>query len=539
MGAGYTRQSAADIIDNATIEAIDHNAEFNALESAFSGSTGHSHDGTLGEGPKIDLTTAVTGVLPIANGGTGVSSSEGNQSTLDFLFDGTTFVEDDKFFIADPADNTKVVRFDVGNFSTATVRTVTLPNADVTISAFAATFLDDVDAAAVRTTLGVPEIDADLTAISGLSGTGFPVRTGTETWALRSISGTTNQITVNNGNGVSGNVTLSLPSSVTISGTMTAGNFSTSGTFTGTFSGNGSAVTNLNASNLASGTVPSARLPTQSQSAWSAGTSTTESAISPAKLSASVSSLGTPPGVIFPYAGSSAPGGFLMCNGQAVSRTTYATLYSVIGTTYGAGNGSTTFNVPDLRGRVPAGTNSLGGSDSNRLSNTFNSLGGTGGVYSTTISSSNLPAHTHPFSATSSSSGSHNHSVSGSISGSTNTTGNHLHYSAYGANAAGGQGATSNVNSGNTLYTHWRSLGSQNETTVYSYSLYGTSATPNANRTNTTGNHSHTVSGTFSGSASTVGNHTHSVSGTTGSAGSGTALTIIQPTIAVSYIIKY
>jgi microcystin-dependent protein len=60
-------------------------------------------------------------------------------------------------------------------------------------------------------------------------------------------------------------------------------------------------------------------------------------------------------GIIFPYAGSSAPTGFLLCDGSAVSRTTYADLYALIGTTYGAGNGSTTFNVPDLRGSVIVG----------------------------------------------------------------------------------------------------------------------------------------------------------------------------------------
>lgn len=60
-------------------------------------------------------------------------------------------------------------------------------------------------------------------------------------------------------------------------------------------------------------------------------------------------------GMIFPYAGSSAPSGFLLCNGQAVSRTTYSSLFTLIGTSYGAGDGSTTFNVPDLRGSVLLG----------------------------------------------------------------------------------------------------------------------------------------------------------------------------------------
>jgi microcystin-dependent protein len=59
---------------------------------------------------------------------------------------------------------------------------------------------------------------------------------------------------------------------------------------------------------------------------------------------------GLPPGVIFPYASSATPVGFLECNGAAVSRTTYAALFAAIGTTFGSGDGSTTFNVPDLRG---------------------------------------------------------------------------------------------------------------------------------------------------------------------------------------------
>ena len=69
MGTGYVRQSAADIITGANITAAPLNAEFNAIQSAFNSSTGHSHDGTSGEGPLIDLTTSITGLLPAANGG--------------------------------------------------------------------------------------------------------------------------------------------------------------------------------------------------------------------------------------------------------------------------------------------------------------------------------------------------------------------------------------------------------------------------------------------------------------------------------------
>lgn len=67
-------------------------------------------------------------------------------------------------------------------------------------------------------------------------------------------------------------------------------------------------------------------------------------------------------GTVLPFAGSTAPTGWLLCYGQAISRTTYANLFAVIGTTYGVGDGSTTFNLPDLRGRIAAGKDNMGGS---------------------------------------------------------------------------------------------------------------------------------------------------------------------------------
>lgn len=67
-----------------------------------------------------------------------------------------------------------------------------------------------------------------------------------------------------------------------------------------------------------------------------------------------------PSGMIFDYAGTSAPSGYLLCDGAAVSRATYSALFSKINTTWGVGDGATTFNVPDLRGRtvIGAGTGS-------------------------------------------------------------------------------------------------------------------------------------------------------------------------------------
>ena len=86
-----------------------------------------------------------------------------------------------------------------------------------------------------------------------------------------------------------------------------------------------------------------------------------------------------PSGSLQPFAGATAPNGWLMCFGQAISRTTYADLFAAIGTTHGVGNGSTTFNVPDLRGRTIAGKDNMGGSAANRLTS------GNSGVTGTTL----------------------------------------------------------------------------------------------------------------------------------------------------------
>ena len=90
-----------------------------------------------------------------------------------------------------------------------------------------------------------------------------------------------------------------------------------------------------------------------------------------------------PAGIIMPFAGSTAPQGYLLCDGSAVDRSTYATLFGVIGTTYGEGDGSTTFNVPDLSGRVVIGASGS------------HALGTTGGSETVTLTADQLPVHTH------------------------------------------------------------------------------------------------------------------------------------------------
>lgn len=106
-----------------------------------------------------------------------------------------------------------------------------------------------------------------------------------------------------------------------------------------------------------------------------------------------------PVGSVTAFAGSTAPSGWLLCAGQAVSRSEYAGLFSVVSTTYGTGDGSTTFNLPDLRGRVPAGLDNMNGTAASRVTNTVlsasNTLGATGGTQTHTLSTSEMPTHSH------------------------------------------------------------------------------------------------------------------------------------------------
>jgi microcystin-dependent protein len=199
----------------------------------------------------------------------------------------------------------------------------------------------------------------------------------------------------------------------------------------------------------------------------------------------------TPIGALMPFAGSSAtiPSGWLLCDGSAVSRTTFAGLFAVVGTTYGAGNGSTTFNLPSLTDRIPVGSG-----------NTY-SRGTTGGAATVALSSSQMPSHSHSFSGSADSGGSHSHSLSGS----TDSSGSHSH--------------------------------SEDATTTRSDLLAGggtNAALPAGGSTGSAGAHSHGLSG----SASTAGSHSHNISGSVGSTGSGSAHENMPPFLAMPYIIR-
>ena len=116
------------------------------------------------------------------------------------------------------------------------------------------------------------------------------------------------------------------------------------------------------------------------------------------EVGASASS--TPVGTVTSFAGSTAPSGWLLCSGQTVSRTTYAGLFAVLNTTYGSGDGSTTFNIPDLRGRTIAGLDNMGGTAAGRLSAATiggggDNLGEVGGSQTHALVTAEMPSHTH------------------------------------------------------------------------------------------------------------------------------------------------
>jgi microcystin-dependent protein len=179
-----------------------------------------------------------------------------------------------------------------------------------------------------------------------------------------------------------------------------------------------------------------------------------------------------PAGVILPFGGSVIPSNCLLCNGQAVVRADYELLFDAIGTTWGVGNGTSTFNVPDLRDRALYGAGNVIG-----LAATDGRAAGSRGG----------PFHHHNFNQTSGGSGSHSHSVSGSTSGG----GGHQH-----TPPSGGQGFASAVGGTAALGS-----GGTSRFLVNDY-YFGT---------NVAGDHSHSISG----STSSDGSHTHNVNGDT------------------------
>lgn len=131
-----------------------------------------------------------------------------------------------------------------------------------------------------------------------------------------------------------------------------------------------------------------------------------------------------PTGSVIAFSSNVIPGGWLLCNGQTISRTTYDKLFAIIGTVYGNGDGSTTFNLPNLVGRVVVG---LDGSQTE-----FNSIGETGGTKTHTLTSNEMPSHNHTINDPG-----HTHSYGDSY-----RTGNQSTDNAFGTETAANEGFT-------------------------------------------------------------------------------------------------
>lgn len=204
------------------------------------------------------------------------------------------------------------------------------------------------------------------------------------------------------------------------------------------------------------------------------------------KLVAAVQEALVPVGGILPFGRTSAPSGWLACDGQAVARTgTYAALFAAIGTTWGAGDGSTTFNVPDLRDRYlrHAGatySGAVGTTQSDEVkSHTHTAATNSAGEHTHTGTTDNESAdHTHTFSGTTSSNGSHNHTTQLSDGG-------HLQYDGGGNGIAGTNrplGADS-LTSTNGAHTHTYSGTTSGRSAAHTHSF----------STSSNGGHAHTV----------------------------------------------
>ena len=197
-------------------------------------------------------------------------------------------------------------------------------------------------------------------------------------------------------------------------------------------------------------------------------------------------------GSIQMFAGSTAPSGWLVCDGSVVSRSAYSDLFKVIGTTYGAGNSNSTFTLPDMRGRLPMGAGT-------GASLTARTLGTALGAETATLATTNLPSHTH--------------TTSVSIENATHT---HTGLST------------------DQSVPHTHSYGIPIGTTGSAYGIIDTLTGSSSGTPLTGGQSADHYHGTTFGNASAT--HSHNI--TNDPTGSGTAFGILLPAIAVNFIIK-
>ena len=213
-------------------------------------------------------------------------------------------------------------------------------------------------------------------------------------------------------------------------------------------------------------------------------------------------------GAIKPWTKTTAPAGYLLCDGSAVSRTTYADLFGVISTTYGTGDGSTTFNVPQLQGKMPQGYDG----------NTYN-LAGTGGANTVTVAVTNNQA------VSSTTANNQSVTVTGSIS---NTSLTEAQLASHNHEVASGSGNFNPLSA--LISTGFNVVNGRNQNYLNTFSTNA----PNALRAAGSGTghtHSHTLSGTLTGTVAV----TSTLTGAVNAAGTNS----FSPFVVVNYIIKH
>jgi microcystin-dependent protein len=213
---------------------------------------------------------------------------------------------------------------------------------------------------------------------------------------------------------------------------------------------------------------------------------------------------GGAPGIISQFAGATAPPGYLLCDGTAVSRTTYSSLFTTIGIAYGAGNGTTTFNLPNLQNRIPVGK----GTEAE-----FDVLGETGGAKSVSLTDTNIPSHNHT-GTTAAETQNHTHTFG--------TSTDQAVFGIHGAGSASVLSGASGSAAGSGQRNAYRSGGGDLGGAI-SFDAYV---------------HTHSHSGTTAGKSGTH-DHAFTTSSVGGNGAGGVVpVNVLQPYVVVNYIIK-